>query len=142
MRVLALDPGTVRLGLALSDSAGSMALPLEILPRDKGEAWLGRVAEIIRERRVELLVVGLPLSLSGEHGPAADEAEALAARLREALAVPVVTWDERLSSAQVEREMREAGLSARQRRGAVDASAAAVFLQSYLDAHAKQAEQA
>ena len=138
MRILALDPGSVRLGLALSDSAGSLAFPLEILQRDQGEAWLRHLAEIIRERGVELLVVGLPLSLRGERGPAAEEAEALAGRLREALPVPVVTWDERLSSAQVERTMREAGMSSRERRGAADAAAAAVFLQSYLDCHGCQ----
>ena len=141
MRILALDPGSVRLGLAISDSAGSLAFPLEILRREDGEGWLGRLAEIIRERGVELLVVGLPLSLSGERGPAAEQAEALAEQLREALPVPVVTWDERLSSAQVERAMREAGLSARERRGAVDAAAAAVILQSYLDAHGTHEEE-
>jgi putative Holliday junction resolvase len=141
MRVLALDPGAARLGLALSDAGGSLALPLDILPRDAAEAWLKRLAQIIRERGVELLVVGLPLTLEGERGPAAEEAEALVQRLRAALPVAVVTWDERFSSAQVEREMRRAGLSSRERRGAVDASAAAIILQSYLDAHAKREEE-
>ena len=141
MRILALDPGSARLGLAISDAAGRLALPLKILLRDQADAWLRRLTEVIAERGVELLVVGMPLTLSGERGPAAEQTEALVARLREALSVPVVTWDERLSSAQVERQMREAGLSSRQRRGAVDASAAAVFLQSYLDAHAKHEEE-
>lgn len=138
MRILALDPGSTRLGLALSDAEGRLALPLQILPRDETEQWLSRLRQIIRERGVELLVVGLPLTLEGEQGPAAQAAEALAQHLREELSVPVVTWDERLSSAQVEREMREAGLSSRQQRGAVDAAAAAVFLQSYLDAHGQR----
>ncbi len=141
MRSLALDPGSARLGLALSDAGGCLALPLEILPRDPADAWLERLARIIRERGVELLVVGMPLTLSGERGPAAEQTEALVTRLREALPVPVETWDERLSSAQVEREMRDAGLSSRERRGAVDACAAAVILQSYLDAHANQSKE-
>ncbi len=141
MRILALDPGSARLGLAISDAEGRLALPLEILSRDEAGAWLRRLREIVRERGVELLVVGLPLTLQGEHGPAAQAAETLARRLRENLPVPVVTWDERLSSAQVERAMREAGLPSRARRGTVDAAAAAVFLQSYLDAHAQREEE-
>jgi putative Holliday junction resolvase len=138
MRILALDPGTARLGLALSDSEGRLALPLEILSRDPAAAWLARLGQIIAERRVELLVVGMPLTLAGEHGPAAQQAEVLVEELRAALPIPVVTWDERLSSAQVERQMQAAGLSSRARRGAVDAAAAAVFLQSYLDAHGNE----
>ena len=140
MRILALDPGSARRGVAISDSDACLALPLEILRRDLDDAWLQRLSEIIRERGVELLVVGMPLTMSGEIGPAAELTEALVARLRGALPVPVVTWDERLSSAQVERQMRDAGLSSRERRGTVDASAAAVILQSYLDAHAKREE--
>ena len=141
MRILALDPGSARLGLALSDSDACVALPLEILRRDPADIWLQRLGEIIRERGVELLVVGMPLTMSGEIGPAAELTETLVTRLRAALPVPVVTWDERLSSAQVERQMREAGLSSRERRGTVDASAAAVILQSYLDAHANPKEE-
>ena len=138
MRYLGLDPGSTRLGVAISDAAGRIALPLEIVPRDATGADRRRVAQLIAERGVERVVIGLPLTLRGEAGPAAANVNEFIAALREALPVEVVTWDERLTSAQVEKEMREAGLEARQRRGRVDAAAAALILQSYLDAHEQQ----
>jgi putative holliday junction resolvase len=138
MRYLGLDPGSARLGVALSDSNGSLALPLETIPRDARGADLRRVAEIVAARGVERIVVGLPLTLAGETGPAAEVVNQFVAALREAVTVEVVTWDERLTSAQVEKAMAGAGMSERDRRGRVDAAAAALILQSYLDAHEQQ----
>lgn len=140
MRMLGLDLGTARVGVAISDAQGRLAIPLEILARDEAGAWQERLAEIVAEREVKQVVVGLPLNLRGERGPAAEEAEALVARLRERLPVPVVTWDERLSSALVEKAMCVAGLDARAQRGRSDAAAAAVILQSYLDYHGQAHE--
>jgi len=140
MRVLGLDLGQVRLGVAISDAQGRLAIPLEIIPRDETGAWQERLAAIVAERGVEQVVVGLPLNLRGEHGPAAEAAQALVAGLSEQLPVPVVTWDERLSTALVEKAMCEAGINSRARRGQTDAAAAAVILQSYLDYHAKKPE--
>lgn len=138
MRYLGLDPGTVRLGVALSDSHASLALPLETIPRDAEGADLRRVAALVVERGVDKIVVGLPLTLAGETGPAAEAVNQFVAALREVVPVEVVTWDERLTSAQAERDMAAAGLTSRDRRGRVDALAAALILQSYLDAHAQR----
>jgi len=135
MRLLAIDYGTSRLGLAISDAQGGLALPLEILRLDAAGAYLRRLATIVAARGVERIVVGLPLTLEGEAGPAAESVKAFVAALQASLSVEVVTWDERLTSAQVEKEMARAGLSSRERRGRVDAAAAALILQSYLDAH-------
>ena len=141
MRYLGLDPGTHRLGVAISDARGRMALPLEIVPRDAaGGADLRRIAALVAERGVERIVVGLPLTLLGEAGPAVESVNIFVEALRAAVPVEVVSWDERLTSAQVEWEMREAGMDSRQRRGRVDAAAAALILQNYLDAHEQQQE--
>ncbi|HEY3397392.1 MAG TPA: Holliday junction resolvase RuvX [Armatimonadota bacterium] len=135
MRILGLDPGTARLGVAISDATGGMALPLEIIQRDDRGEDLRRVARIVTERGVEQIVVGLPLMLSGERGPAAEQMDKFISALETTVGVEVVTWDERLSTAQVDKALHLAGVSSRERRGRTDAAAAAVILQSYLDAH-------
>jgi putative Holliday junction resolvase len=137
MRYLGVDPGAVRIGLALSDAEGRLALPLTTLQRDDSGAWRAQLAALVAEREVEAVVVGMPLSLSGERGPAAQQTEEFVAALSELLPVPVLTWDERLTSAQVERSAQAAGLSERDRRGRLDAAAASLILQNYLDAHAE-----
>jgi putative Holliday junction resolvase len=134
-RVLCVDYGTARIGLAVSDPGGTMALPLEVVPVD-GAVEL--VAERARELDVREIVVGLPLRTTGEAGPEAEAARGLAKRLQDATGVTVRLWDERFSSAEAERVMRAQGADARRRRGNVDKVAAAIVLQSYLDAHANQ----
>lgn len=135
MRFLGIDPGQTRLGIAISDAAGKMALPLKIIPRDAEGAYLRRIAEIVAARQVDRVVVGLPLTLSGEEGPAAQEVEEFVSALGRMVTVEIVTWDERFSSVLVKKAMREAGINSRDRRGKVDAGAATVILQSYLDAY-------
>ena len=135
MRFLGIDLGQTRVGVALSAAAGKMALPLEILERDAEGSYLRRIADLVKERQVDCIVVGLPLTLRGEEGPAAQEVGEFVSVLRQTVTVEIVTWDERFSSLLVEKAMQESGLDSRDRRGKVDAAAATVILQSYLDAH-------
>lgn len=136
MRILALDHGTVRIGAAISDELGMLAHPLEFLPAEPLNAFLDRLKLLIREREVALILVGLPRNMDGSFGPAAQKVEAFVHLLRETIAIPVRTWDERLTSMQAHRMLAETGARERERRGRVDSSAAAVLLQSYLDAQA------
>jgi putative Holliday junction resolvase len=133
-RVLGLDLGDVRIGVAISDPDGRLAVPLGTVhtgaPTD-----LKAIAALVREHGVELVVVGLPLRMSGEVGSRAAHAERFAEALRAVLDAPVVLHDERLSTVEAERVLREAGAGGRERRRVVDRSAATVILQSYLDAH-------
>lgn len=133
-RVLALDVGEVRVGVALSDPMGWTAQPYGFLARRPQRAFLAAVRAIVDTRDVVRVVVGLPLLLSGEKGARALDAEAVAAALEEALGLPVETWDERLTTVQAERALREGSVRGAERRRKVDAIAAAVLLQSYLEA--------
>jgi putative Holliday junction resolvase len=99
MKVLALDYGSARTGVAVSDATGTLARPLGVVERAGSEAGLGRVAELVREEAAELVVVGLPLTLRGERGLQAQETERFVRRLRAALAVPVEMFDERFTTA-------------------------------------------
>jgi putative Holliday junction resolvase len=130
---LGLDLGEARIGVAISDDARRVAVPLGTIRAGAPED-LRAVAELVTERRVTLVVVGHPVSMSGAAGEAARRAERFAEALRAVLAVPVVLQDERLSTAEADRALRRAGARARDRRRAQDASAAAVILQAHLDA--------
>ena len=134
MRTLGLDLGSVRVGVALSDPRGVLATPLAVLRRspDLHE----QVAALVREHDVEAVVVGLPRSLDGRERHAATAARAEARALAEHLAIPVHLQDERLSTVVAHTALAAAGRTGRQRRGSVDASAAAVLLQSWLDSPA------
>ena len=142
MRILALDLGTRRIGVAVCDAGGIMATPYSTIERS-GDAVAdrARVAAAVEEVGARLVVVGLPLSMDGRTGPAASGALREAEALREILDVPVETHDERLSSVTANRVLAEAGVRGRRRSraarhsGAVDQVAAAVVLQSWLDAH-------
>lgn len=134
MRLLALDVGDRRVGVAVSDPLGMWARPLSVLVRRSREQDYKAIAALVDEHEVSLVIVGHPLEMHGEVGPQARRVERYAAGLAERLPVPLVLWDERLSTAEAERLLREAGESSRQYRGRIDAVAAAVILQSYLDA--------
>jgi putative holliday junction resolvase len=134
-RVLALDLGTVRVGLALSDPLRLTAQPAGKLDRRSLKHDLGPLLAIVRDHDVATIVVGHPLLMSGEAGARAQDAEAFVARLRAELACDVVLWDERLTSVQANRALLEGDVSRRRRREVVDAAAAALLLQSWLDAH-------
>jgi putative holliday junction resolvase len=135
MRAIGLDLGTRRIGVALSDSAGTVATPYDVLTRSGDRADdHRRIAELVADAAADIVVVGLPLSLDGSVGPAArgvlDEADELRARLP----VGVVTWDERLSTVEAQQRLRSAGVRGRKGRRVVDQVAATVILQSWLDA--------
>lgn len=133
MRVLALDIGERRVGVAMSDPGGTIASPLEVL--DATARLDDRIAQIMDEYEVGLVVVGLPLTLAGDEGPQAERVRAVGERIADRIGVPLVYHDERLSSVQANRAMPE-GTSSRRRRGTVDKVAAAIFLQSFLDSGA------
>lgn len=132
-RTLAVDLGARRIGLAVSDPLGITAQGLPSLERRRD--GIAQVLEVCREWGVGSVVVGLPLNMNGTKGPAAVAAETFAAALAARGGLPVVVWDERLSSVSAERVLIEAGVGRdkRRKRGLVDRGAATIFLQTYLD---------
>ncbi|HMK11769.1 MAG TPA: Holliday junction resolvase RuvX [Acidimicrobiales bacterium] len=139
MRVLALDLGSKRIGVAISDPTESIASPDRVIDRTGSRARDHRaIAAVVDEWGAELVVVGLPLSLSGADGPAARATREEAAELEAALTVPVVVHDERLTTVTASRTLREAKMTADARRRVVDKVAAAVLLQSWLDERASR----
>src|SRR5580692_2422296 len=138
MRVLGIDHGTKRIGLALSDELGMIAQPLEFVPAEPFSGVLARLKEIIHEKQVELLLVGMPRNMDGSYGPAALKVEEFVAVLKTALTTPIKTWDERLTSAQANRFLIQANVRREKRKEKVDKTAAAILLQSYLDSFSNQ----
>ena len=135
MRALGLDLGERRVGVAVCDSAGTVATPVETLVRSgAAETDLRAIADQVREWQAEIVVVGLPLSLDGTEGPAAKAARVEIDRLDRLLSVPVVSYDERLTTVIAERSLMEQQMKGPRRRGVVDQVAAAVILQSWIDA--------
>jgi putative Holliday junction resolvase len=132
-RVLGLDLGDARIGVAISDDGRRMAVPLGTV-RTGAPSDVKAIADLVAEHGVTLVVLGHPLLLSGEAGERAHLAERFAEALRSLLPVEVVLQDERLSTAEADRALRQAGVSGRDRRRAIDRSAATVILQAWLDA--------
>jgi putative Holliday junction resolvase len=132
--VLGLDLGDVRIGVAVSDPERRVAVPVGTVQVGRPPGELRAIAELVAERAVTLVVVGHPIALSGERGARASHAESFAETLRGLLAVPVELQDERLSTVEAERALAAAGTRGRARRAVVDASAATVILQAWLDA--------
>ena len=134
MRALGIDLGSKRIGVALSDSAGSVATPYEVVARSGDRQRDHRhIADLAAEAGAVCLVVGLPLSLDGSDGPAATAARAEAEELAAATGLPVELWDERLTTVTADRDLRALDLRAPARRRVVDKVAAAVLLQAWLD---------
>jgi putative Holliday junction resolvase len=137
VRVLALDLGSKRIGVAVSDLTGTIASPRTVLARSRSRRQdHERIAALVREEEADLVVVGLPISLSGAEGPAARAARTEAEALATLIAVPLETFDERLTTVTAERALAEAGVRGPARRQVVDKVAAAVILQSFLDRRA------
>lgn len=134
MRALGLDIGSVRIGVAISDPSGTVASPLAVLDARKLRADLAELKTIVDENGVELLVVGLPVTMAGGEGPQARAVRETAEDLGRALGLPVAFVDERLSTAEAAATMRAGGIRSRKQRGQVDKVAAALVLQAYLDA--------
>lgn len=132
--VLGLDLGDARIGVAISDPERRLAVPVGTVHVGRPPGELLAIAELVRERGASLIVVGLPLSLRGEHGARAGHADAFADALAGVVEVPIELQDERLSTVEAERALAAAGTPGRGRRRVVDASAATVILQAWLDA--------
>lgn len=135
IRALGVDPGTKRIGIAVSDLSGTIASPLTVLQRSRSvQHDLAEIARLVREEEAEVVVVGLPINMDGSEGPAAKRARDEARRLATVVRVPVEMHDERRTTVSADRSMLEAGLNAVERRQRVDKVAAAIMLQSWLDA--------
>jgi len=133
MRILALDHGTRRIGVAVSDELKMIAQPLEFILAEPFADFLARLKELIREKQVELIVVGMPRNMDGSYGPAALKVQDFVAALKTAVPIPIQTLDERLTSVQANRFLIEGGVRREKRKEKVDKTAAAILLQSYLD---------
>jgi putative holliday junction resolvase len=133
MRILAVDPGSKRVGMAVSDPTGTIATALSTLPATPPETLAARIASAAAEQSAERIIVGLPLRLDGSHGPEAAAAERLAAGVRKASGLPVQTVDERLTTAAAERSLIEGGARREKRRASIDRVAAVILLQGHLD---------
>ena len=134
MKTLAIDWGTKRLGLALSDPKGALAFPHSTLDGTKPRSAIEQIRDLVRSEAVRAVVVGLPLNVDGTEGRSARRSTAFAERLARAIDAPVTRWDERYTTEDALRLLREAGRSPAERRAVVDQVSAAVLLQSYLDA--------
>lgn len=132
-RILALDPGSKRMGVALSDELGWTAQPLETYERRSLAADVAHIQDLVRRYEVREVVMGMPLHMSGRVGAEAERVQALMDTLGQALNVPVVAWDERLTTKSAEDLLIAANVSRKKRKGTVDRVAAAILLQSYLE---------
>jgi putative Holliday junction resolvase len=129
--ILGVDFGRARIGLAISDELRLLAHPLETITF--GDDAAARIAKVVREKKIEQVVVGMPRLMSGEVGVAADEVLRFVEKLRAVLACEVLTWDERLTTVAAHRALRDAGKKTRATRGFIDQVAAQMILQGYLD---------
>jgi putative Holliday junction resolvase len=136
MRILALDHGTVRIGVALSDELKMIASPLEFIPAEPFTDFLTRLKQLVEEKEVEQIIVGLPRNMDGSFGPAAEKVRDFITALKTEVNLPIRTWDERLTSSQANRILIEGNVRRDKRKEKVDGMAAAILLQSYLDATA------
>ena len=132
-RILGIDYGERRIGLALSDPLGIIAKPLTIIDRKKTADHISRISEIVSERKITSIVVGLPLTLKGGYSKQTEIVLAFIDRLKLDLQIPVVAVDERLSSVAAEKALQAQDVKTGHNKGRVDETAAAIFLQEYLD---------
>ncbi len=133
MRILALDVGSKRIGVAISDPLGLTAQGLTTLASKGRQSDLAAIAELVAQYRVDEIVVGMPYNMNGSEGPEVEKVRALVAEMLQVVAVPVHEWDERLSTVAAERMLIEADLSRKKRRKVVDKVAAVIILQGFLD---------
>ncbi len=133
MRILALDHGTKRIGVAVSDELKMLAQPLDFIPAQPFADALVKLKALLLAKEVELIVVGMPRNMDGSYGPAAEKVREFIAALQEEVAVPIRTWDERLTSTQANRLLIQSNVRRAERKERVDGAAAAILLQSYLE---------
>ncbi len=137
-RMLGIDHGDARVGIAISDELGMLAHPVETIPATPEKALFQRITAIVAEKDCAKVIVGLPRNMDGSCGPAAEKVRAFCEKLRAKLpeTCPVQTWDERLSTVQAQRSLHAQGLNTKKSRKIIDQAAAQVILQSYLDSQA------
>ena len=133
MRVLAIDHGTVRMGIAISDELKMIAQPLEFIPAEPFSGFLDRIKFLLSEYEVELLLLGMPRNMDGSYGDASIKVKEFESILKKSTTVPIKTFDERLTSVQANRALTQGRVKKKKKRKNVDAMAAAILLQSYLD---------
>lgn len=142
MRIIGLDYGSRTVGIALSDPTGRLAFPLETVTREEEvnlKATVRRIRALCEEHDVHLVVLGNPIRMDGKSGPVAEKVKAFQKRLeRDLYLVDVVLWDERLTTVQAERPLKDAGMDRIERKKVVDQMAAAIMLQAYLDVHGQE----
>jgi len=132
MRFLGIDFGSSRIGIAVSDDLGMLAHPLETIPNDSG--FLSRLRQIVLEKGVSRILVGIPRNMDGSYGPAAEKARLFLSQLESEFAgVQLIGWDERLTTVEAQRLLHAAGRDVKKSRPVIDQVAAQVLLQSYLD---------
>ena len=140
-RILGLDYGEKRLGFALSDHTEMLATPLTVVTCRSEQEALVETVRLCKETGAERLVVGMPINMNGTRGPAAQNVDKFIRKLSKTLAIPIETWDERLSTKSATDVLIEAGTSRKRRKEVVDKLAAQIFLQNYLDARAFKHEE-
>lgn len=133
MRVLALDYGTHRIGVAVSDETCSIAQPLETIPATPFADFLQRLKQITKEKEVSLIIVGMPRNMDGSYGASALKVQEFVNALKDAITIPVRTLDERLTTVQAQKSLISGGAKKKARKQKIDQTAAAVLLQCYLD---------
>ena len=133
MRILSLDHGTRRIGVALSDELQIIATPLEFIPAEPMDQVVGRLQQIIRDKEVELVLIGMPRNMDGTFGPAAQKVKDFITALQPHINTSIKAWDERLTSVMANRALLEGNVRRADRKQKVDKMAAAILLQSYLD---------
>jgi len=136
MRILGLDPGSKRVGVAISDELKMIAQPVEFIPAMPFEELEKRIVQFVEEQDVDTIIVGMPRNMDGSYGPAAEKSKAFMEKLRSIVSVPIREWDERLTSTQANRILIDGNVSRAKRKEKVDKMAAAILLQSFLDAQA------
>ncbi len=134
MKILGIDHGEARIGLALSDDLGMLAHPFETIDgRAKNAAILRQIAGLVTTKKIERVIIGLPRNMNGTYGPAADKVREFADKLKTTLSIPVQLWDERMTTLQAQRCLHDAGRNVKNSRKVIDQVAAVIILQSYLD---------
>jgi len=130
-RILGIDHGTVRIGIAMSDETAFLASPLTTVRAGKGA--VDEIVALLEEYQVETIVIGLPLNMDGSFGPATEKVRKFSAKLAKKTDVPIMEGDERLTTVTAHHNLREAGLDGKQRKSVVDMAAAQIILQDWLD---------
>ncbi|MFQ5866444.1 MAG: Holliday junction resolvase RuvX [bacterium] len=133
MKILGIDYGEKRIGVALSDPSNMVARSLKVLKRNGTRSWLGDIKAIVGQNKIEKIVIGLPRNMNGSLGGKGKEVLAFVKVLEKVIRVPIVTWDERLTTVSAEKVLRQARLSRKKRKDSLDKVSACIILQNYLD---------